>query len=107
MAAQLGHSLLPLATSPDSVLLSSPSAEYAANASFDTAGKGYITLRDLENAVGAHERTPAVQEAIRQAYALRYYRPAPRLLGPVLFMAALAAAAGYGAHRLLPRRRWA
>jgi len=44
---------------------------YGANAGFDKAHKGTITLDDLKNAVTESLATPAVQSAIKQTYALR------------------------------------
>lgn len=80
MVAQLGHALLPKAQTPDSVILASPSLEYNRNASFDPKGKGYITVRDLANAMAYRARTPEVRDAIARAYAMR---PRERPYDPV------------------------
>jgi hypothetical protein len=52
-------------------LTSSPSPYYTQNKGFDTAGKGYITLQDLANAVARSAVQPQVQQAIRDTYAAR------------------------------------
>jgi hypothetical protein len=54
-----------------SVLATSPSAIYTANAGFDTAHKGTITVQDLANFVARAATTAAVQQAIAATYALR------------------------------------
>jgi hypothetical protein len=104
MLAQLSQGALARAPTLDSVVFSSPSAEYEQNKSFDTAGKNYITLRDLENAANAYMRYPAVQNAIARAYALRgYVAPrAPKIsnLAVTFGVLALAAAAGYSAYKV-------
>jgi hypothetical protein len=53
----------------DDVMTSSPSSYYTQNKGFDTSNKGYITLRDLANAVARSARTSAVQQAITATYA--------------------------------------
>lgn len=45
-----------------------PECSYSANAVFDTAHKGYITVRDLANAIAKQAATTAVKNAIAAAY---------------------------------------
>jgi len=71
MVSQLGHAFLPQAQTLDSVILASPNNEYASNVNLDPARKGYVTVRDLANALAHHARTPAVRDAIARAYAMR------------------------------------
>jgi hypothetical protein len=128
MLAQLGPALLGTAPALGSVVYAAPSAAYAGNSGFDTAGKGYFTVQDLADAMGRASRAPAVQQALASAYAMRPgERPTdpvygedwsapgrlsvpnrPARLAAPLFTAAVAvalvAAAGYAA---LERRRFA
>jgi hypothetical protein len=70
MLAQLGHGLISR-SSLDSVVFSAPSVEYAGNSSFDRAGKGYITVRDIANAVSGNAKQQAVCDALALAYSMR------------------------------------
>lgn len=54
-----------------SILATSPSAVYAANAGFDTHHTGVIRIADLANSVAHAAAQPAVKAAIESAYALR------------------------------------
>ena len=80
MVAQLGHALLPKAQTLDSVIFASPETAYMANISLDASGKGYITVRDLANALSHHAKTPEVRDAIARAYSMR---PRERPYDPV------------------------
>lgn len=71
MLAQLGQSLLPRATTLDTVVFASPSSAYAGNSGLDTDRKGTITVQDLAHAMRAQASSPAVQDAIARAYAMR------------------------------------
>lgn len=71
MVSQLGHALLKRARGLDDVVFSSPSDEYIANVGFDTTRKGFITVRDLANALGPRARSKAVREALARVYAMR------------------------------------
>ncbi len=62
---------LATAHSLGSVLASSPSSVYTANAGFDTGKKGTITVQDLANAVARAAANAVVQQAIASTYALR------------------------------------
>jgi len=125
MLAQLGPALLATARTLGSVVYAAPGAAYAGNSGFDTAGKGYFTLQDLADAMARSNASPAVQQALASAYAMRPgERPADPVYGddwstagrlsvprvaPLPYVAAaaavtLAAVAGYAA---LERRRFA
>jgi hypothetical protein len=125
MLAQLGPALLGSAPTPGSVVYAAPGAAYTGNSGFDTAGKGFFTVQDLANAMARESATPAVRQAIANAYAMRpgeqpedpvYGRDwpsagwlaVPRVVPLPFFAAAaavtMAAAAGYAA---LERRRFA
>ena len=80
MVAQLGHALLKRAGNLDSVLFTSPSGAYLANSSLDTSRKGFITVRDLANALGPRARSQGVREALARVYAMR---PGERPYNPV------------------------
>lgn len=80
MVSQLGHALLPKAQTLDSVIFASPETEYTANINLDAGRKGYITVRDLANALAHHAKTPEVRDAIARAYAMR---PRERPYDPV------------------------
>lgn len=81
MVAQLGHALLSKARTLDSVIFARPSIEYTRNISFDPEPrKGYITVRDLANAMSYYAKTPEVRDALARTYALR---PRERPYDPV------------------------
>jgi hypothetical protein len=71
MVAQLGQRLLSTAVSPNDTVLAAPSPEYAANSGLDLNKNGRITVQDLADVLAQRSRSPAVQEAIVRAYALR------------------------------------
>jgi hypothetical protein len=61
---------LATATSLDSVIATQGSDVYAANAGFDTAHAGVITVQDLADFVAKAASTQAVQDAIAKTYAI-------------------------------------
>ncbi len=105
MIAQLGHALLPLASSPESVLFQAPDLAYTRNKSFDLAQKGYVTVQDVANTMAAYAQKPAVQEAISMVYSTPIRVPQRRggWFAATVGVLALVAAAGYGAHAALTR----
>jgi hypothetical protein len=130
MLAQLGTALLKSAPNLTSVVFADPSAAYKQNQGFDTAGKGYITVQDLADAMARQASTFGVQDALARTYALRpnerprdpvygddwtfasppqpqpVVRPPtqrPSIVGPLAGAAVLAVAAGYAT--LHERRR--
>jgi len=105
MIAQLGQNLLPLASSPDSVIFQSPDLAYTRNKSFDLDQKGYVTVQDIANTMAAYAQKPAVVEAISMAYSTPIRVPQRRggWFATTVGVLALAAAAGYGAHAAITR----
>lgn len=121
MLAQLGPALLAGTPSLGRSVYAAPSAAYAQNSGFDTAGKGYFTVGDLADAVARASEAPAARQALALAYAMRPgewprdpvlgedWRPAaPRRLpaspiAPLVGAIVLGALAGYAAHE---RRRF-
>lgn len=129
MVAQLGHALLPRTKTLDSVVFSSPSAEYNANSGLDRGNKGFITVQDLANVLARHAESKPVLDALGKAYSMRPgqwpynltygtdfgYATPPEIIIPPTMMGtksgkfgatvgalALALGAGYGAYKALP-----
>ena len=90
MLSQLGQVLLKTDPALDSIVFRSGTVEYKQNCGLDTSCrdrvhctggcKGYITVQDLANSMAIQVRTPAVQTALAQAYAMR---PGERPRDPV------------------------